>query len=77
MSTAEPSTFKVGLVQMRSGLEPDANLAAAVTAIDEAKRGGADYVLTPEMTNILALKRDDLFAKIVDEESDPTLAPLA
>ena len=43
-------------------------------AIDEAKRAGADYVLTPEMTNILALKRDQLFAKIVNEEHDPTLA---
>jgi deaminated glutathione amidase len=76
MNTAKPSTFKVGLIQMQSGLEPDANLAAATAAIEEAKRGGADYVLTPEMTNILALKRNDLFAKIVDEESDPTLARL-
>jgi deaminated glutathione amidase len=76
MNTAKPSTFKVGLIQMQSGLEPDANLAAAATAIEEAKRGGADYVLTPEMTNILALKRNDLFAKIVDEENDPTLARL-
>jgi deaminated glutathione amidase len=76
MNTAKPSTFKVGLIQMQSGLEPDANLAAAAAAIEEAKRGGADYVLTPEMTNILALKRNDLFAKIVDEESDPTLARL-
>jgi predicted amidohydrolase len=76
MNAAKTSTFKVGLVQMQSGLEPDANLAAAAAAIDEAKSGGADYVLTPEMTNILALKRDDLFAKIVAEEGDPTLARL-
>jgi deaminated glutathione amidase len=76
MNAANTSTFKVGLIQMQSGLEPDANLAAAAAAIEEAKSGGADYVLTPEMTNILALKRDDLFAKIVAEESDPTLAHL-
>ena len=68
--------FKVGLIQMRSGLEPQSNLAAALALIDEAGRGGADYVLTPEMTNILALKRDHLFAKIVTEEHDPTLATL-
>jgi deaminated glutathione amidase len=70
------STFKVGLIQMRSGLDPQANLAAALALIDEAKRAGADYVLTPEMTNILALKREQLFATIVAEEQDPTLATL-
>jgi predicted amidohydrolase len=76
MTAAKPSTFKVGLIQMRSGLDPQANLTAALRAIDEAKRAGADYVQTPEMTNILALKRDDLFAKIVGEEHDLTLTTL-
>jgi deaminated glutathione amidase len=74
MNTANTSTFRVGLVQMRSGLAPQANLAAVLPAIDEAKRAGVDYILTPEMTNILALKREDLFANIVAEESDPMLA---
>jgi predicted amidohydrolase len=72
MNVAKAATFKVGLIQMRSGLEPDANLTAALTAIDEAKSAGADYVQTPEMTNILALKRDH----IVAEENDATLATL-
>jgi predicted amidohydrolase len=76
MNAANTSTFKVGLIQMRSGIDPQANLAAAVASIEEAKRADADYVLTPEMTNILALKRDQLFAAIVAEEHDPTLARL-
>ena len=76
MSAGKSATFKVGLVQMRSGLDPQANLTSLIASIDEAKRGGADYVQTPEMTNILALKRDDLFANIVAEEHDPTLATL-
>jgi predicted amidohydrolase len=76
MSAAKDSRFKVGLIQMRSGLEPEQNLAAALTLIDDAKSSGADYVQTPEMTNILALKRDHLFANIVAEEQDPTLATL-
>jgi len=76
MSAAKNSRFKVGLIQMRSALDPQQNLAAALALIDDAKRGGADYVLTPEMTNILALKRDQLFANIVAEEHDPTLATL-
>jgi predicted amidohydrolase len=76
MSAAKTSTFKVGLIQMRSGFEPQKNIAAALASIDEAKRAGADYVLTPEMTNIMELKRDRLFAKIVADEHDPTLATL-
>jgi predicted amidohydrolase len=61
---------------MRSGLEPQANLAAVLTAIDEAKQGGVDYVQTPEMTNVLARKREEMFARVVAEEQDPTLATL-
>jgi predicted amidohydrolase len=61
---------------MRSGLEPQQNLAAVLTLIDDAKNSGADYVLTPEMTNILALKREHLFSKIVAEDQDATLATL-
>ena len=74
MSTGKAATFTAGLVQMRSGLSPQANLDAAVKLIDEAKNGGADYVLTPEMTNILEVKRERLFAAIAPEESDASLA---
>jgi deaminated glutathione amidase len=76
MSAAVNSTFKVGLVQMRSGVDPQANLAAALSAIEAAADAGAAYVLTPEMTNIMEIKRDKLFAAISDEEHDPTLAAL-
>src|SRR5260370_7073460 len=68
------STFTVGLVQMRSGLDPAANLDAATRLIGEAKAGGADYVLTPEMTNIMEIRRERLFAAIVAEEAHPILA---
>jgi len=61
---------------MRSGVNPQANLAAAIAAIDEAKSAGADYVLTPEVTNIMESNRERLFAAIVDEERDPALAAL-
>src|SRR5277367_6985531 len=76
MSAAKSSAFRIGLVQMGSGLDPQANLASVLTAVDEAKRAGADYVLTPEMTNILALRREQLFANIVADEQDPMLATL-
>jgi len=67
-------SFTAGLVQMRSGLSPQANLDVAARLIAEAKRGGADYVLTPEMTNILEIKRERLFAALAAEESDASLA---
>jgi predicted amidohydrolase len=76
MSATTSSVFKVGLVQMRSGVDPQANLATALAAIEEAARAGAAYVLTPEMTNIMEVKRERLFASIADEELDPTLAAL-
>jgi len=68
------STFTVGLVQMRSSLSPPGNLDEATRLITQAKTSGADYVLTPEMTNIMEIKHDRLFAAIVDEEHDATLA---
>jgi predicted amidohydrolase len=67
-------SFTVGLVQMRSGLDPAANLDAAAKLIGEAKALGADYVQTPEMTNIMEIRRERLFAAIVPEESDASLA---
>ena len=69
-------TFKAAMIQMRSGLTPAANSDEAVRMIGEAKSAGADYVLTPEMTNILAVKREQLFSVVVEEEADPSLATL-
>ena len=68
--------FKAAMIQMRSGLTPGANVDEAVRLIGEAKAAGADYVLTPEMTNILAAKREQLFAVVQEEQSDPALATL-
>jgi predicted amidohydrolase len=68
------ATFTAALVQMRSGVNPQANLDAAVKLIAEAKNSGADYVQTPEMTNIMVLQHDELFAAIVSEENDSCLA---
>jgi predicted amidohydrolase len=69
-------TFKAAMIQMRSGLTPAANSDDAVRMIGEAKSAGADYVLTPEMTNILAARREQLFSVVVEEEADASLATL-
>src|ERR1700691_4891792 len=76
MSAAQNSKFTVGLIAMRSGRDPQTNLDTLLAAIDQAKRAGAEYVLTPEMTNIMEVKRERLFSNILPDESDPTLATL-
>ncbi len=84
MTTSEPTapdapngkTLRVGLVQLRSGREPAANLDAAAALIREAARDGARYVQTPEVTNIMELDRKVLFEKLREEGNDATLAAL-
>jgi deaminated glutathione amidase len=71
---AAAATFRVALIQMRSGRTPAANLDAATKLIGEAKAAGADYVQTPEMTNILEARRDALMAAIMPEHEDRSLA---
>lgn len=75
MSTASKgsATFKVGLVGMRSTLKPSENLDAATRLITQAAAAGADYVLTPEMTNILALHKTQLLEVTSSEEHDTSL----
>jgi predicted amidohydrolase len=68
--------FRAGLIQMRAGRSPAANLAEAARMIGEAKDQGAGYVQTPEMTNVMELSRETLFAAITEEERDPSLAAL-
>ena len=68
--TGGTGTFRAGLIQMRSGRNPASNLDAALKLISEAKQAGADYVQTPEMTNIMELARDKLFTAIADEDQD-------
>lgn len=70
----QDATFRVGLIQMRSGRTPQANVDAAAKLIGEAKTAGADYVQTPEMTNIMEVRREQMFAAIVAEELDTSLA---
>lgn len=48
-----PVAFRAACVQMRSGLDRESNLAAALELIAEAARRGAHLIVTPEMTNVL------------------------
>jgi predicted amidohydrolase len=66
-------TFIAAMVQTRTRLSPDDNVKDISALIREAKAKGASYVQTPEMTNLLAANREQLFKTIADEEHDPSL----
>jgi predicted amidohydrolase len=63
------NTFTVGLVTLRSGLKPKANFDVAAKLIREAKDAGADYILTPEMTNVMESRRDVLFEALAEDDA--------
>ncbi len=73
-ATGKNSTFRVGLIQMRTGRTPQLNVDAATKLIGEAKTAGVDYVQTPEMTNIMEVNREKFLVSIVAEENDTSLA---
>lgn len=68
-----PKAFRVGLVQMCSGRDVTKNIAAASVLIRDAAKGGAQYVQTPEMTNIMELERERLLPLLRPEADDPGL----
>ena len=44
-----PRKYKIGLVQMRMGLDPDTNLETAIAHIRDAAKQGANIVCLPEL----------------------------
>jgi predicted amidohydrolase len=65
--------FRAAAIQMRSGLDVAANVAAAEGLIRKAAAAGAQYMLTPEMTTVLDRDRKRLLAAISPEPDDPSL----
>ncbi len=62
---------------MCSGLEPEANIAEATRHIRRAVADGAEFVATPEMTNVIEPRRSLLWEKVRDETKDLSVAALA
>jgi predicted amidohydrolase len=69
----EVRPFNAALIQMRTGLEPGPSLEQGTRLIREAAAAGADYVLTPEVSNMMQLNREALFEQLADEDSDASL----
>ena len=66
-------TFTAAMVQMRTGLLPEPSLEQAASLIREAARQGADYVQTPEVSNMMQQSRKALFEHLAAEEDDRSL----
>lgn len=72
-STEIGAPFTAALVQMRTGLQPADNLIRAIKLIREAKDKGANYILTPEVSNVMQENRQALFGLLASEEDDLSL----
>lgn len=60
--------FRAACVQMRSGLDRKKNAADALALIGEAAQGGAEFIATPEMTNVVDRKGSRLLETLPGEE---------
>jgi len=67
---------RVGLVQLRSGTDPAANLATIARLVRQAADAGASYVLTPEMSLAFAGDRTELERIATKAPGESALAEL-
>lgn len=68
--------MRAALVQLNVTDLPEENLPGTLALIDQAVAGGAEFVLTPEVTNCISTDRAHQRAVLRHEEDDPTLAAL-
>ena len=65
MTSAEK--FRAACVQMRSGIDRTANTHDAIALIKEAAAAGANFIATPEMTNVVDRKPSRMFGDLPGE----------
>ncbi|MBV1918577.1 MAG: carbon-nitrogen hydrolase family protein [Sphingomonadaceae bacterium] len=67
---------RAAILQMTSGIDPDANARAMVAAAGSAEMGGASMLFTPEMSGLLDGNRSRASKRITTEDRDPVLAAM-
>ncbi len=67
------SPFVAAMVQMRTGLLPGPSFEQAAELIREAALQGADYVQTPEVSNMMQTNRAALFEQLAEQNDDVSL----
>jgi predicted amidohydrolase len=65
---------RIALFQATTGIDPEANAKVLSEAIDDAARGGAEMLFTPEMSGMIDKDSERAAAKRHVEEEDPVLA---
>lgn len=65
------AAFKVACVQLNAARDIAPNIEAASRLIREARRAGADFILTPENTGMIEPKRGLLLEKVRSEAEHP------
>ncbi|MGE0741359.1 MAG: carbon-nitrogen hydrolase family protein [Hyphomonadaceae bacterium] len=65
--------LRAAAIQLRSGIEPAANRAAAMPLLREAASAGARFIATPENTLRLDRDRARMLAAVGPEKGDPEL----
>jgi predicted amidohydrolase len=68
------SSVRIALYQAASGIDPEANAAALVGAVEKAKAGGAAMLFTPEMSGLLDSNRERMLTLVRSEGNDRVLA---
>lgn len=76
MPQSPRTSFTAACLQLRTGRDPRDNRDTVVALAKEAIERGADYVQTPEMTNIIDRNRDSFRAHVTAEEADIVLSAL-
>src|SRR5436305_12781515 len=66
-------SFTAAMVQMRTSLSPEASFKQAESLIREAVAQGANYVQTPEVSNLIQKNRKALFELLAGEDEDLSL----
>lgn len=66
--------MKLALLQMTAGIDPDANAATLVDAVERAAAGGAAMLFTPEMSGLIDRDRARAAASIATQDDDRVLA---
>lgn len=73
-ANAPAQTFKAALVQLCSGRDVEKNIAAASDLIRAAAAAGADYIQTPENTQIMELEKPRLLTQLQLEQDSAAVA---
>jgi deaminated glutathione amidase len=70
---SDDQSFTAAMVQMRTGLLAEPSLEQGTKLIRQAVAEGADYVQTPEVSNMMQVNRKALFEHLASEEDDLSL----